>query len=95
MEPVDNQKETNQSTLLHIELPLSMTVKQLADALKVEPVKVIKQLMRKGIMVNINQSIDFDTAARVASDFDYRAQEKIEPRVTSSSLSGSYCDGPC
>ena len=81
MEPVDNQKETNQSTLLHIELPLSMTVKQLADALKVEPVKVIKQLMRKGIMVNINQSIDFDTAARVASDFDYRAQEKIAPRV--------------
>jgi len=81
MEPVDNQKETNQSTLLHIELPVSMTVKQLADALKVEPVKVIKQLMRRGIMVNINQSIDFDTAAKVASDFDYRAQEKIEPRV--------------
>lgn len=80
-EPVDNQQETNQSTLLHIELPLSMTVKQLADALKVEPVKVIKQLMRKGIMVNINQSIDFDAAAQVASDFDYRVQQKIEPRV--------------
>ena len=81
VEPVDNQKETNQSTLLHIELPLSMTVKQLADALKVEPVKVIKQLMRKGIMVNINQSIDFDAAAKVASDFDYRVQKKIEPQV--------------
>ncbi len=81
MQPVDNQKETNQSALLQIELSPSMTVKQLADALKVEPVKVIKQLMRKGIMANVNQSIDFDTAAMLTPDFGYRAQEKVEHLV--------------
>jgi len=78
---VNNQKEANQSVLPQIELTSSMTVKQLAGALKVEPVKIIKQLMRKGIMANINQSVDFDTAAKVLVDFGYMAQEKVEHQV--------------
>ena len=81
MKPVNNQKETNQPALHQIELPSSMTVKQLADALKVEPVKIIKQLMRKGIMANINQSIDFDTAAKVLVDFGCIAQKEVEHQV--------------
>lgn len=81
MKPVNNQKETNQPALPQIELPSSMTVKQLADALKVEPVKIIKQLMRKGIMANINQSIDFDTAAKVLVDFGCIAQKEVEHQV--------------
>jgi len=81
MKPVNNQKEANQSVLPQIELTSSMTVKQLAGALKVEPVKIIKQLMRKGIMANINQSVDFDTAAKVLVDFGYMAQKKVEHQV--------------
>jgi len=81
MEPVNNQRETNQPVLHQIELPSSMTVKQLAVALEVEPVKIIKQLMRKGIMANINQSIDFDTAAKVLVDFGCIAQKEVEHQV--------------
>ena len=84
MKPVNNQKETNQPALPQIELPSSMTVKQLADALKVEPVKIIKQLMRKGIMASINQSIDFDAAAEVLVDFGCIAQKKVEHQVVHS-----------
>ena len=80
-QPVDKQKETKQPALPQIELPSPLSVRQLADTLKVEPVKVIKQLMRKGIMANINQAIDFDTATGVALDFGYSAQEKVEHRV--------------
>ena len=32
-------------------------------------INVIKQLMRRGVMANINQIIDYDTAATIASDF--------------------------
>jgi translation initiation factor IF-2 len=67
--------------LPQVELPPSVTVKQLADALKIEPVKVIKQLMRKGIMANINQTIDFNTAATIAADFGYGAQRKVGHQV--------------
>jgi translation initiation factor IF-2 len=64
-----------------VELPPSITVKQLADILKVEPIKVIKQLMRKGIMANVNQTIDFDTASITASDFGYDAKAAKERRA--------------
>jgi translation initiation factor IF-2 len=61
-----------------VELPPSITVRQLADILKVEPIKVIKQLMRKGIMANVNQTIDFDTASTTAADFGYDAKAAKE-----------------
>jgi len=67
--------------LPQVELPSSITVKQLANALKVEPVKVIKQLMRKGIMANINETMDFDTASTIAADFGYNVKTAAEHRA--------------
>jgi translation initiation factor IF-2 len=67
-----------------VELPPSITVKQLADTLKVEPVKVIKQLMRKGIMANINQTLDFNTASTTVADFGYTAKAAKERRASPS-----------
>ena len=71
------------SALPQVELPSSISIKQLADILKVEPVKIIKQLMRKDIMVNINQAIDFDTATTITTDFGYRVRQKVERRPPS------------
>jgi translation initiation factor IF-2 len=67
-----------------VELPPAITVKQLADILKVEPIKVIKQLMRKGIMANVNQTIDFDTASITATDFGYDAKAAKERKASPS-----------
>lgn len=64
-----------------VELPPSITVRQLADILKIEPVKVIKQLMRKGIMANINQTLDFDTASITAADLGYEVKAAKERKV--------------
>ncbi|MHC1578264.1 MAG: translation initiation factor IF-2 [Dehalococcoidia bacterium] len=64
-----------------VELPPSVTVRQLADILEVEPIKVIKQLMRKGIMANVNQRVDFDTARITAADFGYDAKAAKEHRA--------------
>ncbi len=58
-----------------IELPRALTVKELGDLLNVSAVEVIKELMKNGLMASINQVIDFDTAAIVASDFGYEARE--------------------
>ncbi len=74
----ERKEEDTTQALPQIEVPPSLTVKQLADMLQVEPVKVIKQLMRKGIMVGVNQAIDFDTMAAVTTDFGYQAQRKTE-----------------
>jgi len=62
-----------------IELPHSASVRQLAELLQVSPIEIIKQLMRKGIMANINQVIDYETAAAVAANYGYEARP--QPRT--------------
>jgi len=70
-----------------IELPFNITVRELAQRIKTSPIQVIKILMANGVMANINQQIDFDTAAIVASEMGFEANletpEVTEPADTS------------
>jgi len=50
-----------------IEVPQSLSVRQLADLLRVSAIDIIKQLMRNGIMANINQIISYEAAAAIAT----------------------------
>ncbi|PID87215.1 MAG: translation initiation factor IF-2 [Chloroflexi bacterium] len=59
------------NTQTQIELPAFITVRALADAMEVSPIAVVKELMSSGIMANINQEIDFDTAAIVAEEMGF------------------------
>jgi translation initiation factor IF-2 len=52
-----------------IALPPSLSVKDLAEKLGVGAVDVIKKLIQNGVMANINQVVDFDTASIVADEF--------------------------
>ncbi len=56
-----------------IELPSSITVRDFARAISASPIEVIKILMQNGVMANINQQIDFDTAAIVAAEMGFEA----------------------
>jgi translation initiation factor IF-2 len=56
-----------------IELPPSITVRDLAQIIESSPIQVIKILMSNGVMANINQQVDFDTAAIVASEMGFEA----------------------
>ena len=64
-----------------IELPMSITVRELAQAIQASPIDIIKTLMANGVMANINQQIDFDTAAIVAAEMGYEVTlEKPEEK---------------
>ena len=80
-EEVSDQPATAKAR--QIELPHSSSVRQLADLLQISAIEIIKQLMRKGIMANINQVIDYETAAAVAASYDYEArpQPRTSPRT--------------
>jgi translation initiation factor IF-2 len=56
-----------------IELPPIITVRELAESIQASPIEIIKTLMANGVMANINQQIDFDTAAIVAAEMGYDA----------------------
>jgi translation initiation factor IF-2 len=63
----------NGHDLKSIELPPAITVRDLAQEIDASPIEVIKTLMANGVMANINQQIDFDTAAIVAAEMGYEA----------------------
>ncbi len=63
----------NGQELKHVELPFSITVRDLAETLDASPIEIIKTLMANGMMANINQEIDFDTAAIISAEMGYEA----------------------
>ncbi len=64
--------------LKEITIPATISVKDLATELKKTSAEVIKKLFDLGIMANINQDLDFDTAYLVADTFGVQATKKEE-----------------
>jgi translation initiation factor IF-2 len=76
----------------YIEIPDTITVRDLAERIETSPIDIIKQLMANGVMANINQLIDYDTAAIVMEELGFEArpmakeedevaeEEGVEPR---------------
>jgi translation initiation factor IF-2 len=62
-----------------VTIPAYLTVRQLAELLEKSPIDVIKELMNNGVMANINQQIDYDTAAIVAAELGFEPQEEAPP----------------
>lgn len=64
-----------------VEIPDFLTVRQLAELMDVSPIDVIKELMSAGVMANINQQIDYETAAIVAQEmgFEPRQEDLVVP----------------
>ena len=76
---VKNQEERNKQKifkLTEITIPENISVKDLATELKKTSSEVITKLMSLGIMANINQELDFDTAFLVAGEFGVTAVKK-------------------
>ncbi len=63
-----------------VTLPAMLTVRDLATALKLTPIDIIKKLMANGVMANITQSIDFDTATLIAEELGFQVKEE-KPEV--------------
>lgn len=62
----------------HVSLPEQLTVKEFAEAIKKTASEVIMKLMTYGVMVNMNQDIDYDTAATIADEFGITCDKLVE-----------------
>ncbi|MDZ4245726.1 MAG: translation initiation factor IF-2, partial [Dehalococcoidia bacterium] len=71
-------EEPAKPAVKYIELPTSLTVKQLSELLNVSGVDVIKQLMRNGVMAHINQVLDYEVAAAVAGEYGFSLPGKSD-----------------
>ena len=87
--PKQSKKEQEQAKLkklelerqrrqkLEITLPDEITVGDLALKLKVTSAEIIKRLMMQGMMVSVNETIDYDTAALVAMDIGAKVEHEV------------------
>ncbi len=62
---------------LEIEIPDEIVVSELASRLKLTAAEVIKKLFTLGVMANINQTVDFDTACIVAEEFGAKVTKEV------------------
>ena len=60
-----------------VKIPEEITVGELASRMKKTAGEVIKCLMKNGVMAGINQTIDFDTAEFVATEFNCKVEKEV------------------
>ena len=67
-------------TIKNITLPEVMTIKELADTLKIPAAQIVKKLFMQGIMATPNHEIEFDQAADIALEYNYIAdlEEQVD-----------------
>ena len=82
----------NNSESKNIEIPSNLTVGDLANKLNLESVDVIKQLMRAGYMLSINQKLEYELAALIAKSFGFDASE-VEIKEEKKQIFKSNIDG--
>jgi translation initiation factor IF-2 len=76
-----------------IELPGTITVKELAELLTVNVADIIRELIKSGIFATINQLIDRDTASLVASELGYEVAETVAASTNGTGPDGE-AEGP-
>ena len=73
-----------------LEIPAAVTVHDLASLIGVDPIEVIKQLMRNGYMMTINDAAEHETASLVAGSFGF----PVKPPSEEESAPGSVVISP-
>ena len=74
------QPKQEEETIKTLILPEKLTIKDLADKMKVQPAMIVKKLFLKGTMVTVNQEIDYEQAEEIALEFNCicEPEEKID-----------------
>ncbi len=74
------RQEKAEEVIKSILLPEKVTIKELADKMKVQASVIVKKLFLKGTMVTVNQEVDYATAEEIALEFNCIAEqeEKID-----------------
>ena len=74
--PQQKQEEKKEEKIKQIVIPEVLTIKELADKMKVVPSVIVKKLFMQGKVVTVNQEIDFDTAEEIAMEFEVLCEKE-------------------
>ena len=74
------KQEEKKPEIKEITIPEKLTIRELAEAMKMQPSAIVKKLFMEGQMVTVNHEIDFEQAEEIALGFDIIAEkeEKVD-----------------
>ena len=74
--PQPKVEEKVEEKIKMITIPEVLTIKELADAMKIQPSAIVKKLFLQGKIVTVNQEIDYDTAEEIAMEFEVLCEKE-------------------
>lgn len=74
------KKEEPKEVIKEIQIPEKLTIRELAEAMKKQPSEIVKKLFMQGMLVTVNQEIDYEKASEIALEYDIIAEpeEKVD-----------------
>ena len=79
--PATVKPQEEEDTIKTLILPDVLTIKELAEKMKLQPAAVVKTLFLKGTVVTVNQEIDFATAEEIALEFNCICEHEVKVDV--------------
>ncbi len=78
--PQKQESRKEEETVKVITIPETLTIKELADKMKLQPSAIVKKLFLQGQIVTLNSEIDFDKAEEIAMEYDVlcEKEEKVD-----------------
>ena len=75
------KKEAKVEEIKTITIPEVITIKDLADKMKLQPSVIVKKLFLQGKVVTINQEVDYEQAEEIAMEFDVLCEKEVKVDV--------------
>ncbi|SCY67767.1 translation initiation factor IF-2 [Lachnospiraceae bacterium XBB2008] len=77
----EKKEETVEEQIKVITLPETMTLKELADKMKMQPSVIIKKLFLQGQVLTVNSEISYEEAENIAIEFDIICEKEVKVDV--------------
>ncbi len=81
IKPEKKAVETVEEQIKVITLPETITIKDLAEKMKIQPSAIVKKLFLQGQIVTVNQEISYETAENIAIEYDIICEQEVKVDV--------------
>ncbi|MBR6391069.1 MAG: translation initiation factor IF-2 [Lachnospiraceae bacterium] len=81
IKPEKKVETTQEEQIKTITIPETLTIKELAEKMKIQPSQIVKKLFLEGKIVTVNEEVDFETAENIAIEYDIICEKEVKVDV--------------
>ncbi|MCM1188252.1 MAG: translation initiation factor IF-2 [bacterium] len=81
IKPEKKKEEVAEEVIKVITLPEMITIKELAEKMKLQPAAIVKKLFLEGKIVTVNQEISYEDAENIAMEYDILCEKEVKVDV--------------